>query len=126
MGDGELDCGQIWEAAMLAGKEQLHNLIGIVDRNGIQIDGFTKEVMNIEPVDKKFEAFGWQIIKIDSHDFKEIMSALDKADKIKDKPVMIIAETVKGKGVSCMENKSEWHGKACNAQELKECLKELN
>jgi len=110
MGDGELDCGQIWEAVMLAGKEKLHNLIGIIDRNGIQIDGFTKDIMPLEPLKEKFESFGWNVIEMNGHDFEDINNAVEEAKAVFAEPTMIIAHTIPGKGVSFTERKFEWHG----------------
>lgn len=110
MGDGELNCGQIWEAAMQAGKEKLHNLIGIVDRNGIQIDGFTKNVMPLEPLKEKFESFGWHVIDVDGHDFAALHSAITQAQSVYSKPSLLIAHTVPGKGVPEFERDYRWHG----------------
>jgi len=110
MGDGELDCGQIWEAAMLAGKEKLHNLVGIVDRNGIQIDGFTKDVMPLEPLKEKFESFGWHVLEMNGHDFEDINKTVEEAKEIFSQPTMIIAHTIPGKGVSFAERRFQWHG----------------
>jgi transketolase len=110
LGDGEVQEGEFWEAAMASGHYRLNNLIAIVDNNGIQLDGTLEEVMNIEPLDKKFEAFGWNVSIVNGHSIEELLAALEKADS-SDKPTAIIAKTVKGKGVSFMENKSEWHGK---------------
>ena len=108
--DGEHDCGQTWEAAMLAGKEKLHNLIAIMDRNNIQIDGVTEDIMPLEPLKEKYEAFGWHVLEVDGHDFSQINTAIDEAKTIYEKPSMIIAHTIPGKGVSYMERKFEWHG----------------
>ena len=124
MGDGEIQEGQIWEAAMSSTHFKLDNLIGILDNNGLQIDGSNDDIMRIKPVKDKWEAFGWHVIEIDGHDMKEIINALDNADKVKG-PVLILAHTVKGKGVSFMENQVGWHGKAASEEELKEALKEL-
>jgi len=110
MGDGELDCGQIWEAVMLAGKEKLHNLVGIIDRNGIQIDGFTKDIMPLEPLKEKFESFGWHVIEMDGHNFEDIDDAVGQAKAVFAQPTMIIAHTIPGKGVSFAERRFEWHG----------------
>jgi transketolase len=107
MGDGELQEGQIWEAAMTSSQYKLDNLVGIVDNNNLQIDGFNDEVKKVNPLKDKFTAFGWNVIEIDGHSFKEIAKALDDAEKVKEKPTMIIAHTIKGKGVCCMENKAE-------------------
>ena len=112
VGDGEAEEGQIWEAGMAAAKYHLDNLCVFLDVNGLQIDGATADVMPSEPLDKKWEAFGWNVLKIDGHDYAEISGALDKAETVKGKPTMILARTVKGKGVSYMENNAGWHGKA--------------
>ncbi|WMJ82661.1 transketolase [Oscillospiraceae bacterium LTW-04] len=114
MGDGEIAEGQIWEAGMAASKYELDNLCGIIDVNGLQIDGATKDVMPSEPLDKKWEAFGWKVFKVDGHDYAAIKAVLDEAKTVKGQPVMILANTVKGKGVSYMENNYAWHGKAPN------------
>jgi transketolase len=110
MGDGELNEGQIWEAALLAGKEKLHNLIGIVDRNNIQIDGFTEEVMPLEPLRAKWESFGWHVEEIDGHNIEAINDAINEAKAVFNKPSVIIAHTIPGKGVEFAERRPEWHG----------------
>lgn len=110
MGDGELDCGQIWEAAMLGGKEKLHNLIGIIDRNNIQIDGFTEDVMPLESLKDKWESFGWHVQEIDGHNMEAINNAILDAKAVFNKPSMIIAHTIPGKGVDFTERRFEWHG----------------
>lgn len=110
MGDGELNCGQIWEAAMLAGKEKLRNIIGIVDRNNIQIDGFTEDIMPLEPLKDKWESFGWHVLEIDGHSFEAINEAIGRAHAIFEKPSVIIAQTIPGKGVDFTERRFEWHG----------------
>ncbi len=125
LGDGEIEEGQIWEAAMASGKYKLDNLCVIVDNNNLQIDGTIEEVMSSYPIDEKFKDFGFQVINIDGHNLKEIIDAFDVAKNIKEKPVCIIAKTTKGKGVSFMENKAEWHGKAPNEEEYKQAMKEL-
>lgn len=125
MGDGEIEEGQIWEAAMAAAKYNLDNLCGIIDVNGLQIDGTTEEVMPSEPLDQKWEAFGWNVIKIDGHDYAAIRDALDAAEACKGKPTMILAKTVKGKGVSFMENNAGWHGKAPNDEQYETAKAEL-
>jgi transketolase len=125
IGDGEIEEGQIWEAAMAAANYKLGNLIGILDKNGLQIDGFTKDIMNSEPLADKWRAFGWEVFEINGHNFDEIEDAIKKAKEIKDKPVMIIAHTVKGKGVSFMENQCGWHGKAPSPEEKDKALSEL-
>lgn len=112
VGDGESEEGQVWEAAMFASHYKLDNLVAIIDWNGLQIDGPVAEVMNPTPHDEKFRAFGWHVISINAHDFNEIESALNEAKTVKGKPTAIIMKSVKGKGVSYMENKCEWHGQA--------------
>lgn len=126
MGDGEIEEGQIWEAAMSAAKYKLDNLCGIVDVNGLQIDGCTADVMPSEPLDAKFAAFGWNVIKADGHDFDSLRAALAAAKAEKDRPSVILAKTVKGKGVSFMENDPGWHGKAPNAEQYEQAMAELN
>ena len=126
MGDGEIEEGQIWEAAMSAAKYGLSNLCGIVDVNGLQIDGRTADVMPSEPLDKKFEAFGWKVIKADGHDFDSLRAALAEARAEKGRPSVILAKTVKGKGVSFMENDAGWHGKAPNAEQYERAMAELD
>ena len=125
LGDGECDEGQIWEAAMSASHYRLDNLAAIVDRNGIQNDRFTSEVMNLEPLADKWRSFGWHTIEIDGHSFPDVLAALEETRSVKDKPVVIIAATVKGKGVSFMENNPDFHGKAPNTTELEQAMKEL-
>ncbi|MCK4339221.1 MAG: transketolase [Candidatus Cloacimonetes bacterium] len=125
LGDGELDEGQIWEAAMFSAHKKLDNLCTIVDRNHLQIDGNTEDVMALEPLVKKWQAFGWYTITIDGHNMKKIISAFDEFLTIKNKPTVIIAKTIKGKGVSFMENKAEWHGKPLKGELLKQALQEL-
>lgn len=126
LGDGEIEEGQVWEAMMAGAKYKLDNLCAFVDVNGLQIDGPTSIVMPTEPLDEKFASFGWNVIKIDGHDFDQINEALDNAEKCKDKPTVILAKTVKGKGVSYMENSVSWHGKAPNAEEYEIAVKELD
>src|ERR1035438_7471835 len=127
MGDGEQQEGQIWEAAMEAGHFNLDNLIGIVDRNRLQIDGWVKDVMNVEPLEDKYRSFGWDVVTIDGHDMKQVVNALENAKAQRDtpKPTVIIANTVKGKGVSFMEDVAGWHGKTPNVEELNKGLQEL-
>ena len=125
LGDGEVAEGQVWEAMMAANKYHLDNLCACVDVNGLQIDGATKDVMPTEPLDKKFEAFGWHVIKIDGHDFDQIESAYQEAAATKGQPTMILAHTVKGKGVSFMENNAGWHGKAPNDEQFAQAKAEL-
>jgi len=123
--DGEQNCGHTWEAAMFAGKEKLSNLTAVMDRNNIQIDGFTEDVMPLEPLREKYEAFNWYVIDVDGHDVRLLIEAFREAESIPDKPTMILAHTTPGKGVSFMENKPEWHGKPPNKDEAKIALKEL-
>ena len=118
LGDGEIAEGQVWEAFMSAAKYNLDNLCAVIDVNGLQIDGKTCDVMPSEPLDEKCAAFGWHVIKIDGHDFDQIQAAFDEAKTVKGKPTMILAKTVKGKGVSFMENNAGWHGKAPNAEQF--------
>ena len=125
LGDGEIQEGQIWEAAMSSAHYKLDNLCAFLDHNNLQIDGNVTEIMGIEPVNKKWEAFGWNVIEIDGHDFEQILSALDKAKQCKEKPTIVIAKTIKGKGVSFMENVCCFHGVAPTAEELEKALAEL-
>jgi len=125
LGDGECEEGQIWEAAMLAPHFQTDNLTAIVDHNGLQLDGRCCDIMGIEPLADKWRAFNWHVIEIDGHDIKQVLQALKEAREIKGKPTAIIAHTVKGKGVSFMENNVDFHGKAPNAQQTEQALKEL-
>ena len=126
LGDGEIEEGQIWEAAMAGSKYKLDNLCVIVDNNNLQIDGTIEEVMSSYPIDEKFKSFGFQIINIDGHNIKEIIDAFDVAKNIKGKPTCIIAKTVKGKGVSFMENQVGWHGKAPNDEQYRIAMEELS
>lgn len=125
LGDGEVQEGQIWEAAMSSAHYKLNNLIAFLDYNKLQIDGSNDEVMSIKPIDKKFESFGFYVQEIDGHNFDEISNAIKNA-KNQDKPSVIIANTIKGKGVSFMENKASWHGKAPNKEEYELAIQELN
>jgi len=125
MGDGEQQEGQIWEAAMSAAHYKVDNLVGIVDRNCLQIDGFTKDVMNYEPLEDKWKSFGWHVISVDGHDISALIKAFEEAKTIKGKPTVIIADTTKGKGVSFMENVAIWHGQAPNDEEMKKALNDL-
>ena len=125
MGDGEIEEGEIWEAAMAARKYKLDNLCGIVDVNGLQIDGATADVMPSEPLDAKFAAFGWHVIKADGHDFESLRAAFAEAAATKGVPSVILAKTTKGKGVSFMENNAGWHGKAPNAEQYEQARAEL-
>jgi len=125
MGDGELNCGEVWEAVMLAGREQLHNLIAIVDRNNIQIDGFTEEVMPLEPLRAKWESFNWHVLEIDGHNFAAIDEAVGQAKAVFNRPTCIIAHTIPAKGVPEFERQFEWHGKPPNKEEGALALKAL-
>jgi transketolase len=125
LSDGECEEGQTWEAALSAAHFKLDNLTTIVDCNGMQLSGWTRNIMNLEPFTRKWQAFGWHIIDIDGHDFDQILSACQRAEKIKDKPTVIITRTIKGKGVSFMENNAEFHGKAPTWEEAERALKEL-
>ena len=125
MGDGEQQEGQIWEAAMEASHHKLDNLVGIVDCNRLQIDGKVSDVMNVDPLDEKYRSFGWEVLRIDGHDMQQVVGALEKAKAGMGKPVVIMAETVKGKGVSFMEDLAGWHGRSPNLEELKKALAEL-
>lgn len=125
MSDGEHDSGQIWEAAMLAGKERLRNLIGIIDRNNIQIDGFTEDIMPLEPLKAKWEAWNWHVQEIDGHNIEEIVDAVNQAKAVFEKPSVIIARTIPGKGVPDFERKFEWHGKPPNKEEAAMALNAL-
>jgi transketolase len=125
LSDGECDEGQTWEAAMSASMFKLDNLTAIVDNNRIQLSGFTKDIMNTDPLNKKFEAFGWHVIEVDGHNITQLLDAFKNAQTIKGQPTVIIAHTVKGKGVSFMENNVDFHGKAPNAEQLEKALKEL-
>lgn len=125
MGDGEIDEGQIWEAAMSAGFRRLDNLCGILDRNRVQQDGPTDIIKDLEPLIDKWKSCGWNVIEIDGHNINEVLRAYDEAEKTKARPTLIFANTTKGKGVSFMEGDSAWHGKATNKEELEKALKEL-
>ena len=126
LGDGELEEGQIWEAAMLAAQYKLDNLTAFVDFNGLQIDGPINQVMSPVPIPEKFRAFGWNVIEIDGHNIPAIYAAIQMAKTVKGKPTMIVATTVKGKGVACMENVVDWHGKAPTAGECDQFLADLD
>ena len=125
LGDGECDEGQVWEAAMSAAHYRLDNLVAVIDRNGIQNDRFTSEVMELEPLAAKWRAFGWHTLEIDGHDISQVLAALDEATETKLKPTPSIAKTVKGKGVSFMENNPDFHGKAPNKEQLLQALEEI-
>lgn len=126
LGDGELQEGQVWEAAMTAAHFRLDNVCAILDHNNLQIDGNVSSIMGIEPVADKWRAFGWCVLEIDAHNIKQILNAFELARSEKNKPTIIIAKSVKGKGVSFMENNCDYHGKAPNAEEMKRALEELN
>lgn len=125
LGDGELDEGEVWEAAMFASHYQLDNLVAIVDNNDMQIDGRIGDVMSPYPITDKFEAFGWNVLTINGHDFNEMEHAFDQAERVMQKPTVIIMRTTKGKGVSYMENALEWHGKAPNDEEYEVAMNDL-
>jgi len=125
MGDGEQNEGQVWEAVMFAGKHKLHNLTAIIDRNNIQIDGYTEDVMPLEPLKEKYEAFNWHVIEIDGHNFQEIIDACHLAKAIFQKPAVIIAHTIPGHGVDFMEFDPQWHGKVPSKKQTQSALKDL-
>ncbi len=125
IGDGECDEGQVWEAAMSAAHFKVDNLVAIVDRNRLQLDGFCCDIMNSEPLPDKWRAFGWHVLEIDGHDINQILTALEKAKEIKSMPTAIIAHTIKGKGVSFMEFNIDFHGKAPTPEQTEKALKEL-
>ncbi len=125
MGDGELQEGSVWEAAMSASHHKLDNLIGIVDRNNLQIDGSTKTVMEIEPLKAKWESFGWRVFECDGHDHREIIDTIDSAKQTVYKPVVIIAKTIMGKGVGSIEDNNEWHGKAPSKAQLNDFINQI-
>ncbi len=125
LGDGECEEGQVWESAMFASHNKLDNLVIIVDQNGLQIDGPVEEVCGIEPLDKKFESFGFKVVKIDGHNFAEIENAFITAKETKGQPTAILAKTIKGKGVSFMENQVGWHGTAPNKEQFEQATSEL-
>jgi len=126
LGDGEVEEGQVWEASMAAAHYKLDNLTAFLDHNGLQIDGKIVDVMSPEPIAQKFESFGWNVIKIDGHDYNQIINAIDEAKKCKGKPTIVIAETTKGKGVSYMENQVGWHGSAPNKEQRDQAIAELD
>lgn len=125
LGDGEIEEGQIWEAAMTSNKYKLDNLCVIIDNNNLQISGTIEEVMSSYPIDKKFESFGFNVIEIDGHNIEQIKEAFVQARQTKGKPTCIIAKTIKGKGISFMENQAEWHGKAPNQEQYQQAIIEL-
>jgi len=126
LGDGECDEGQVWEAAMAAAHFKVANLVAIVDNNGQQIDGWNRDVMNLDPFMKKWQAFGWHVLEVDGHDFAQLIDAFDQAKLIRGQPTVIIAHTIKGKGVSFMENNPDFHGKAPDAEQVEIALRELD
>ena len=125
LSDGECDEGQTWEAAMAAAHYKLDNLTAIVDNNGLQLSGFNRDIMSLDPLNKKWAAFGWHVSEVDGHDFTQLLDAFGKEKKVKGQPAVIIAHTVKGKGVSFMENNLDFHGKAPTPEEAVQALKEL-
>ncbi len=125
MGDGEIQEGSVWEAAMTAAHFKLDNVCAIVDYNKVQENGPTNDIKNLEPLADKWKSFGWHVVSVDGHDFKQLLNALDEFGKTTGKPTVIIANTVKGKGVSFMEGKANWHGKAPNKEQLQQALNEL-
>jgi transketolase len=125
LSDGECEEGQTWEAALAAAHFNLDNLTAVIDCNGMQLSGWTRDIMNLEPLISKWQAFGWHVIDIDGHDFDQILAAFPEAEKTKGKPTVIIARTTKGKGVSFMENNVTFHGKAPTREEAERALKEL-
>lgn len=125
LGDGEIQAGVAWEGAMTAAKYHLDNLTAVLDCNGVQLDGMVADIMPLEPVVDKWKAFGWHVLEIDGHDIRQILEALDTASKIHGGPTMIVARTVKGKGVSFMENKSMWHGRAPTKEQYDQAMAEL-
>ncbi|GAN35198.1 MAG: transketolase [Candidatus Brocadia sp. AMX2] len=125
LGDGEIEEGQVWEAAMAASHYKVDNLCAVLDQNGLQIDGFIHEIMSSYPIPDKWRGFGWHVIEIDGHNYESILAAYDEAEKIKGRPTVIVAKTVKGKGVSFMENQVDWHGKAPSKEEAERALAEL-
>ena len=125
IGDGELQEGQIWEAAMSSAHYKLNTITAFIDYNGLQIDGLNSQVMTIDPVEDKWKAFGWNVISVDGHNFEQIENAVEQAKATKDKPTVIVAKTIKGKGVSFMENEAGWHGNAPSAEQAQKALEEL-
>ena len=126
LGDGELEEGQVWEASMCAAHYKLDNLTAFIDFNGLQIDGNIEDVMNPSPIDKKFEAFNWHVIHIDAHDFEQIKAAVEEAKQTKGMPTLVLAKSVKGKGVSFMEGQAAWHGAAPNDEQYAQAISELD
>lgn len=126
IGDGECQSGVLWEGAMLAGKYKLSKLTAIMDNNGVQLDGRTEEIMPLEPIKQKWESFNWAVIESDGHNMAAVLAALDRAGGIDDRPTVIVANTIKGKGVSFMEGKAAWHGRALNDEEFRQAIAELS
>lgn len=126
MGDGELQEGQVWEAAMTSSHYSLSNIVAIVDRNNLQCDGTTESIMALEPLDEKFRAFGWEVFEVDGHDVASLQNIIRKARDVDDRPSLIIAHTYKGKGVSCMQDKLKWHGKPLSGKEYEDAVKECS
>jgi transketolase len=124
-GDGELDEGQVWEAAMLAAHYKIDNLTAMIDRNGQQQDGWAKDIMNTEPLAEKWRAFGWHVIDINGHDLQQVLKSFEEAKTVKEKPTVIIARTVKGKGVSILENNTNFHGVPLKPEQLEQALQEI-
>lgn len=125
LGDGELQEGLVWEAAMSAAHYKLDNLVAVIDYNGLQIDGKNEDVMGISPLDEKWRSFGWKVISCDGHDYEDLDKAFNEADKVQGTPVIIIANTIKGKGVSFMENQAGWHGQAPNLEQKEKAVNEI-
>ena len=125
MSDGEHDAGQTWEAVMFAAKYKLNNLTGIIDRNNIQIDGYTEDIMPLDDLKNKYESFNWHVLEVDGHNIRQFVEACEQAQAIFEKPTVIIARTIPGKGIDFMENKFEWHGKPPNKEEAQIALREL-
>src|SRR3990170_2647325 len=125
LGDGEIQEGQVWEAAMTAGHHKLDNVCAILDRNGVQENGPVEEIKREEPLADKWRSFGWHVLDVNGHDFEQLIDALDQAETVKGKPAFIIARTIKGKGVSFMEGQAKWHGKAPDKEQLRAALSEL-
>ncbi|MFN4149912.1 MAG: transketolase, partial [Candidatus Sericytochromatia bacterium] len=125
MGDGEINEGQVWESALYCGTKGVDNLVAIIDCNKQQLDGWVKDIMPLDPLNDKWKSFGWEVIEIDGHDMNQILDAFQKAETIKGKPTVIIASTIKGKGVSFMENNLEFHGAAPTKDQYEQAMKEL-
>jgi transketolase len=125
LGDGELDEGQVWEAALSAAKYGLDNLLVVVDRNNLQLDGPCDQIMPMEPLAAKWEAFNWQVLEMDGHDMRQILTTIETALAVRGRPTVIIAHTIKGKGVSYMENECDWHGRAPDDEQFAQALREL-